>query len=199
MRVEELAPAARLKGIKVEDMPGATQKQIEAEAGRCFNCGCLAVGPSDVGIALVALNARIVTTKRTIGAADFFDASATHSHVLKADELIKEIHIPKPAKGARQTYAKFTLRKPIDFAIVSVASVLNMNDGVCKDACIVMGAVAPYPFRATGAEEFLKGRRVNESTAAEAGKLALKGALPLTKNAYKIEIAKAMVKRALLG
>ncbi len=199
MRVEELAPALRLKGIKVEDMPGATQKQIEAEAGRCFNCGCLAVGPSDVAIALVALNARIVTTKRTIGAADFFDADASRSHVLKADELIKEIHIPKPPKGARQTYMKFTLRKPIDFAIVSVASVVSTNNGVCKEARIVMGAVAPHPFRATGAEEFLKGRAIDEKTAAEAGKLALQGALPLTKNAYKVEIAKAMVKRALLG
>jgi NADPH-dependent glutamate synthase beta subunit-like oxidoreductase len=199
MHIEELAPALRLKGIKAEDMPGATQRQIEAEAGRCFNCGCLAVGPSDVGIALVALNARIVTTKRSIGAADFFDASAHRSHALKADELIREVHIPKPPKGAHQTYAKFTLRKPIDFAIVSVASVLNMNDGVCKDARIVMGAVAPCPLRATGAEAFLKGRPVNEETAAEAGRLALQGALPLTKNAYKIEIAKAMVKRALLG
>lgn len=198
VRVEELAPAFRLKGIRMEDMPGATQKQIEAEAGRCFNCGCLAVGPSDVGIALVALNARIVTTKRTIEAAKFFDADASHSHVLKTDELIKEIHVPKPPKGARQTYAKFTLRKPIDFAIVSVASLLNMNDGVCTEARIVMGAVAPYPLRAISAEEFLKGRRVDESTAAEAGRRALEGALPLTKNAYKIEIAKAMVKRALL-
>lgn len=198
-RVKELLPSERAKGIYMEDIRGLGTDEIRAEAGRCFNCGCLAVGPSDIGIALVALNARIVTTKRTLDAADFFTASATNSHVLDADELIKEIQVPRPANGSRQSYSKFTLRRPIDFAVVSVASITEVDHGVCKDARIVLGAVAPHPLRATAAEDFLKGRQLDEKTATDAGKLALQGALPLAQNAYKVEIAKTLVKRALLG
>ena len=173
--------------------------QIETEASRCFNCGCLAVGPSDISMALVALDASIITTKRSVPAQVFFNATATSSNVLDADELIKEIFIPKPLTGTVQRYEKFTLRKPIDFAIVSVASVMTVDSGVCKDARIVLGAVAPEPLRARAAEEFLKGRLVDEKTAAEAGKLALEGAQPLNQNAYKVEIAKTLVKRTLIN
>ena len=85
--------------------------------------GCLAVSPSDIAIALLALDARIVTTKRSLPAELFFTATAMNSTVLQADELIKEIQIPKPPAVAIQRYEKFTLRKPVDFAVVSVASV----------------------------------------------------------------------------
>ena len=137
------------------------------------------MGPSDVGAALVALDARIVTTKRTVGAGAFFNARATCSTILEADELIKEIRIPKPPEGARQKYAKFTLRKPIDFAIVSVASMVVVKDGVCKDARIVLGAVAPEPLRAEGAETAIKGRPIDEKAAAEAAEAAVEGSSPL--------------------
>jgi NADPH-dependent glutamate synthase beta subunit-like oxidoreductase len=193
-------PAAeRVGGVDAEDMPGLTVQEMKKEAHRCFNCGCLAVGPSDVAHALVALTATIVTTKRSITADRFFSASATSSTVLQPDELIREIRIPKPPAGARQRYDKFGLRKPIDFALVSVASVLSEKDGVCKDVRIVLGAVAPVPLRATAAEEMLKGKPIDEAVAAEAAAAALAGAEPLSMNAYKIEIARALVKRAILG
>ena len=131
--------------------------------------GCLAVNPSDIAIALVALDARIVTTKRSLPAELFFKATATSSTVLEADELIKEIQIPKPPAGARQRYEKFTLRKPIDFAVVSVASILTVDNGVCKDARIVLGAVAPEPVRARKAEEAIKGRTLDEDIADGSG------------------------------
>ena len=195
----ELPVAERINNIHVEDIPGMSMNQIETEASRCFNCGCLAVGPSDISMALVALDASIITTKRSVPAQVFFNATATSSNVLDTDELIKEIFIPKPLTGTVQRYEKFTLRKPIDFAIVSVASVMTVDSGVCKDARIVLGAVAPEPLRARAAEEFLKGRLVDEKTAADAGKLALEGAQPLNQNAYKIEIAKTLVKRTLIS
>jgi CO/xanthine dehydrogenase FAD-binding subunit len=176
-----------------------TAEEIEREAHRCFNCGCLAVGPSDVAVALVALNASIVTTKRRITADRFFRASATSSTILEPDELIREIRVPKPPAGARQRYDKFTLRKPIDFALVSVASVLTVKDGVCKDVRIVLGAVGPSPIRAFAAEEMLKGKPISEAVAAEAAAAAVAGVMPLGMNAYKIQIAKALVKRAILG
>ena len=127
----------------------------------------------------------------------FFSASATRSSILDADELIKEVRIPKPPAGTKQRYEKFTLRKPIDFAVASVAMVITVHKGVCKDARIVLGAVAPEPLRARAAENFLKGRPLDETTAGKAGELAVEGALPLQMNAYKLEIAKTLVKRAI--
>jgi NADPH-dependent glutamate synthase beta subunit-like oxidoreductase/CO/xanthine dehydrogenase FAD-binding subunit len=195
-----IRPASqRTNGIDLEDIPGLTRKEIEAEAHRCFNCGCLAVGPSDIAIALVALNANIVTTKRSIKAERFFAATATCSTVLESGELIKEIRVPKVPAGARQRYDKFTLRKPIDFAVVSVASVLTVKDGVCKDARVVLGAVAPAPLRAGRTEELLKGRVIDEKTASAAARAAVDGAVPLTANDYKAEIVKALTKRAILN
>jgi NADPH-dependent glutamate synthase beta subunit-like oxidoreductase/CO/xanthine dehydrogenase FAD-binding subunit len=184
--------------IDLEDMPGLSAQEIEKEAHRCFNCGCLAVGPSDVACALVALSATIVTTKRTVNAERFFRASATSSTILEQDELIKEIRIPKLPAGARQCYDKFTLRQPIDFAVVSVASVFTLKDGVCKDARIVLGAVAPEPLRARATEARIKGRAIDEDVAAEAAQVAIQGAVPLAMNDYKAEITKTLVKRAIL-
>jgi len=198
---------ARMKGdtepkglteFDTENSIGLIDREIEKEAHRCFNCGCLAVGPSDVGTALVALNAQIVTTKRTVSAEDFFTASATCSTILNYDELIKEIQIPKPSVGTRQSYNKFTLRKPIDFAIVSVASALTVNNGICKEARIVLGGVAPEPLRAKKAEDFLKGQPLEEKSAAEAAGLSLEGAIALPMNEYKVEIARTLVRRAIL-
>jgi len=147
----------------------------------------------------VVLDASIITTKRSVPAQVFFNASATRSNILEADELIKEILIPKPATGSVQRYEKFTLRKPIDFAIASVASITTIDKGICKEARIVLGAVAPMPLRARVAEEYLKGKVIDEKTAADAGKLALDGAQPSNQNAYKVEIAKTLVKRILLS
>ena len=113
--------------------------------------------------------------------------------------MIKEVRIPAPSEGARQSYKNFALRQPVDFAFVSVASVLTVNDGVCKDARIVLGAVAPEPVRARSAEEILKGRTVDEAKAVEAAHEALVSANPFAKNQYKVEIAKTLVKRAILG
>ena len=84
-------------------------------------------------------------------------------------------------------------------AIVSVASVLTIHNEVCKDARIVLGAVAPEPVRARNAEEAIKGRILNETIAEQAAKNAVAGARPLKMNHYKVEIAKALVKRAILG
>lgn len=195
-----IRPASeRARGIGLEDVAGLSREQIDAEAHRCFNCGCLAVGPSDIAIALVALNATIVTTKRSLGAESFFSATASCSTVLEKDELIKEIRIPRPPVDARQRYDKFTLRKPVDFAIVSVASVLTVENGVCKDARIVLGSVAPAPLRVRRAEDLLKGSAIDEKSAGEAARMAVEGIVPLTMNDYKAQIVKTLTKRAILN
>jgi CO/xanthine dehydrogenase FAD-binding subunit len=197
--IPEASVADRVKGLEIEDIRGLSPKDIEAEARRCFNCGCVAVGPSDIGVALIALDAAIVTTKRSIDAETFFSTSATDATVLDANELITEIRIPKQPEGAKQSFLKFTLREPVDFAIVSVASMISMKDGLCDEARIVLGAVAPSPVRAFAAEEVLKGKPTDETVAVRAAEAALAEAKPLGMNAYKTEIAKALIKRAILG
>jgi len=199
VRIPELSVSERVRSIDIEDRLSLSLSEIETEASRCFNCGCLAVSPSDMGIALIALDAKIVTTKRTVDAQAFFTSSATGSTILDTDELVTEIQIPKPLDGARQNYLKFTLRNPIDFAIVSVASVITVKRGACVDARIVLGAVAPAPVRAIKAEEAIKGKSINQNVAAEAAEQALAGAMPLSMNEYKVEIAKVLIKRAILS
>jgi NADPH-dependent glutamate synthase beta subunit-like oxidoreductase len=199
VNIPEIPAAIRVESIDVEAVPGLSMDALETEAKRCVSCGCLAVGPSDLAIALVALDASIVTTKRTLTAKAFFMATATCSTVLEPDELIKEIQIPKPPRGARQSYRKFTLRKPLDFAVVSVASIITSQNGICSDARITLGAVAPAPLRASAAEDAIKGRLLTEALAMEAAGMALDGATPLSMNAYKAEIARVLVKRSILG
>jgi NADPH-dependent glutamate synthase beta subunit-like oxidoreductase len=197
--VSDLPVAERLKNPALEDRPGVATGEVEKEASRCFNCGCVAVSPSDIGVALVAAGGKIITTKRSIEASRFFAPDATTSTVLDPDEVITEIQVPKIADGSRQKYLKFTLRKPIDFAIVSVAAIVGEKDGKCVDARIALGAVAPAPFRVTSAEGKLIGKALTEETVTAAAEEAVKGSMPLSKNGYKVQITRALVKRAILG
>lgn len=199
VRIPELPVSERIKSIDIEDRRSLSLSELEREAARCFNCGCVAVSPSDIGLALIALDAKIVTTKRTVDAQRFFAAGATGSTVLDQDELVTEIQIPKPPDGSHQNYLKFTVRKPVDFAIASVASLITVKEGICTDARIVLGAVAPMPVRATASENILRGNPLSELWAAEAAKKAVAEAKPLSKNAYKVEIVKVLVKRAILA
>ena len=120
-------------------------------------------------------------------------------NVLKRDEMVTEVEVPRINGPMRQTFLKFTLRKPVDFAIASVASVITLKEGVCEDARLALGAVAPKPIRAKKAEEIIRGRPIDQETAVEGAERALGAARPLRMNPYKVEIAKALVKRAVLG
>ena len=161
---------------------------------------CFAVCPSDTAIALSALGAELEIKGpqkfRKVPVQEFFNAQG---NVLEPAELLMCIRIPRPAPDARQEFLKFTLRKPVDFAIASVAAVVTMQDEICEDACIVLGAVAPTPFRAVDSEECLKGKVVSEEVISEAATAAVKDAKPMRMNAYKVEITKTLVKRALLS
>ncbi len=161
---------------------------------------CYAVCPSDLAVALTALGANLTIAGqkgvRTIPVEEFYHPLG---NTLSPDEMITAIHIPKPFPVARQTFHKFTLRKPIDFAVVSVSSLIFLDQEICTSSRIVLGAVASAPFRAYKAEEFLKEKKLSAKTAEEAARLALDGSKPLAKNAYKVEIAKTLVKRAVQG
>lgn len=157
---------------------------------------CFAVNPSDTAPALVALNAKIRTSKRLIEAENFWDMAVPGSTVLDADEIVTEIQFPKPAAGSKSAFIKFAIRKSIDFPIVNcAASVLDGNARIC------LNAVYNKPYRATAAEESIKGKTIREDSAEAAGAAAVESAraLPGDKNKWKIQIAKTMVKRALLA
>jgi xanthine dehydrogenase YagS FAD-binding subunit len=160
---------------------------------------CFSVCPSDIAVALTALDARITIVglkgERSIEVKDFYHPLG---NALERHEMVKEIEIPRTPPRARQKYTKFTLRKPIDFAIVSVAVVITLKNKACTDARIVLGAVAPVPYRAKAAEEMIMGRTISKSLAAEAAEKALQGAKPLSMNAYKVEITKTLVRRVIL-
>ena len=188
------------RSIDVEDTLGLGLSEVETEANRCFNCGCIAVTSSDIAVALIALDAKIKIAGsgriRTIPIKDLF---ITLGNVLKSDEIVTEIQVPQPSDRAKQKFLKFRLRNPIDFAIVSVASVITVEGGVCKDARIVLGGVAPIPIRATKAEEAIKGRTIDTTVAEGVAAAAVIDALPLSKNAYKVEITKTLVRRTILS
>jgi xanthine dehydrogenase YagS FAD-binding subunit len=155
---------------------------------------CIAVNISDTAPALIALNAKIVTTTRTIDAEQFFDVKMPGNTVLAAGEIIKEIQVPAPPAGAKSAFLKFAIRKSIDFPIVNCA--VLVGGGAPR---IALNALAPKPYRATRAEAAIAGKPINEANAEAAGAAAVEDAKPLPATRYKVQIAKTLVKRALLA
>ena len=117
---------------------------------------------------------------------------------LEHNEIIETIQVPELRPEVKQRFLKFRLRQTIDFAIVSVASVIKMDKERVKEATIVLGGVSLRPYRAVKAEQTLIGERITESLAAEAARASVINARPLNKNGYKVPIVEALVKRALL-
>jgi len=199
-RVEMPKRAVAERSIAVEDALGQGLSEISSEANRCFNCSCVSVSTSDVGVALVALDAKVTIAGprglRTIPAGQYF---GTLGNNLEKDEMVTEIQVPRPRDAARQTFMKHRVRGAVDFAIVSVATVITEKEGKCEDARIVLGAVAPVPFRVLEAEQAIKGRPIDGSSAEAAAEAAVASAVPLSKNAYKVAITKALLTRALVS
>jgi len=153
---------------------------------------CVAVNPSDTAPALVALDATIVTTKRDIAAEEFWDFAVPGSTILDADEIVTEIQVP--AFSGKSAFVKFRLRSEIDFPIVNCAAAVS--DGAWK---ICLNAVYNKPYRATAAEDVMAGATIDVANAETAGAAAVSGNLALSLNRYKIQLAKAMVKKAILA
>ena len=163
------------------------------------------VHPSDTAPALLALDARFRITgpkgERTVPAADFFvlpKQNAARENSLANDEVLASIVVPAPRPGTRSTYHKVMDREAWTHAVVSAAIVLEMENEVCRSARIVLGGVAPIPWRVEGAERLLAGQRITPELAAKAGEAAVAGAQPLGKNAYKVPLTRNVVARTVL-
>ena len=185
------------RALEKEDTHTWPVEAMTDEAWRCANCGCVAVNASDLANVLVALDAEVRTTRRTLTAVELFSATENGTTVLQAGELIREVFLPALPAGTRQTYLKFRIRNSIDFPIVSVALRMNTQGGTIHDARLVMGAVAPIPLRTYEVEKFLEGKAPSAQLARDAAALAVKDVQPLARNRAKVEILKALVAKTI--
>lgn len=166
---------------------------------------CVAVHPSDLASALVAFDAyvRIAAPQgeRVVALENFFAQPEEQRRAetrLASNELVLAVRMPSHPEETRSTYLKAMDRQAFAFALVGVAAVLRRSrSGKVGHARIVLSGVAPIPWRAHRAEEVLLGSEVNEALLDKAAQAALDGATPLAHNAWKIPLAKALVKRAL--
>ncbi|HEX4346206.1 MAG TPA: FAD binding domain-containing protein [Vicinamibacterales bacterium] len=163
------------------------------------------VHPSDTAPALMALDAsfRIVGpgAPRLVPAAAFFTLprpDATKENVLADDEIVAGVIMPAARPNTRSTYHKIMDREAWTHAIVSAAVVFDMNGDTCTRARVVLGGVAPIPWRLPEVEKLLTGERITPELAAQAGEAAIEGARPLEKNKYKVPLTKNLVKRTVL-
>lgn len=166
---------------------------------------CAIVHPSATATALVALGARLSLTgakgTRAVALEDFFitpKENVRRENTIGADEILTEIQVPALAPGARSAYLKQGEKESFDWPIAEVAVRLDCEGNRCEKASIVLGAAAPVPLRARDAESLLAGRAINEDSARTAAREAIKGATPLSENAYKLPIFETLVRRAIL-
>ena len=165
---------------------------------------CYIVHPSDTATALLALNAQAKIAgpdgERTVAFDNYFIGpreNVLRENVLKPNELMVEVFIPTPAAGTKQTWMKLKNRDVYDFALVSVAAAFTTENDNWKDGRIVLGGVAPVPYRATGVENQLKGKHVKNSIKQAAATIR-SVSRPMSMNAYKVDIAQNMVERTIL-
>ena len=167
---------------------------------------CHIVYPSDLAPMLIALEAAVTIAslrgERTIPLAEFYalpDKNVLRENVLGPDELVREIRVPPAGKGDRSAYLKLEERGTWDFALVSCAVKASGPGKSPSGLRIVMGGVAPVPWRLSKAEAALKGKSLTEAAARSAARAALEEAEPLAENGYKRALVEAAVTRALLS
>jgi carbon-monoxide dehydrogenase medium subunit len=164
---------------------------------------CNAAPSADMAPPLIAADAMVTLIgpggDRSVGLQDFFlNPGQT---VLQEGEILREVVMPSLPSGARITYQKFTLREAMDIATVSVAIRLETKNGCCENVRIVLGAVAPKPMRAVGAEKALIGREASDSVVSEAARTAAAESAPISdiraSAHYRLEIVEVLVRRAI--
>lgn len=166
---------------------------------------CFIVHPSDLGTALVALGAKALIAardgRRTVSFDDYFVAPGQNlvaETVLRPDELLVEVSVPEPPPGARQVWLKVNEKglPTWDFALASLAAVATVSDGVWREGRVVLGGVAPVPYRARVVEAALAGRDVRAALP-DAVSALRSVARPMRDNGYKLELTTVVLEQAL--
>jgi xanthine dehydrogenase YagS FAD-binding subunit len=165
---------------------------------------CIATHPSDMCVAMAALEATILVEgpkgKRTIAFADFHKLPGDTPHIenaLEPGELVTYVDLPKPPEGTKSAYLKLRDRASYEFALASAAVVARVEGGHIRYVRVAMGGVGTRPWRSHEAETALTGKAVTQENFRAAAEAALKNAHPRTDNAFKVELAKRCVTRAL--
>jgi xanthine dehydrogenase YagS FAD-binding subunit len=165
--------------------------------------GCHIVHPSDLAVALVALDATVVLRRegdrRRVPVREFFvlpEDDVTRETVLKPGELVTGVEIPRGADGVRSGYTKFAFRDSWDFAVVSVAVVAEVDGGTLRKGDLALGGVAPVPWHASAASALLPGVTGDGAALEKVVAKVLDGAEPLAENGYKVPLARNLVRRA---
>jgi xanthine dehydrogenase YagS FAD-binding subunit len=163
------------------------------------------VHPSDTAPALMALDATFriegPAGERFVPASNFFvlpQRTPARENLLADDEVLTGVDLPAPRPGTRSTYHKVLDREAWTHAVVSAAIVLEIEKSICRSARVVLGGVAPIPWRVPAAEQLLIGKRITPELAAQVAETALAGANPLRNNAYKVPLTKTIVRRTVL-
>ena len=167
---------------------------------------CYIVHPSDLAPALISMDAEVSINSpqgdKTIPLENFYilpKVNVRKENILEPNEVLREIRIPLAKKGEKSTYSKFIERGAWDFAVVSAAVKGTVSAGTFREIKLVLGGVAPIPWRLTKAENVIKGKKVTENLVREAAREALKEAKPLEENGYKKELAEIILYRAALS
>lgn len=188
----------RAGGITCDAVRGFTHEHALWGGERCYT-----VTPSDTAVALLALNATAEIFGedglRTLPLADIFSSPTydiTAMHKLRHDEILTRIMLPPAKTNSRSAFRKAAMRQSWDFALASVAIYCEMEGDVCREARVVLGAVAPIPWRARDAEAILRGSRVADRIE-EAVRASVNGAQPLPHNEYKIGLVKNLMRECL--
>ncbi len=165
---------------------------------------CHIVHPSSLAPAIVALDAKFRIAgpagEREVSAADYFvtpDKNLFGETVLAPNELLTHVVLPAPGAAKSATY-EVRYKASHDWPLATASVVLSMSGQTVRGARVVMGSVAPVPWRASAAEAALTGKRITEETAIAASDAALMGAKPMSNNGYKVQIARTAVKRAIM-
>lgn len=187
----------RAGGNTCDAVRGFTHEHALWGGERCFT-----VSPSDTAPALAALGATAElagSERKSLEIADLFALPSfdiTSMHTLKPGEILLRIRLPKPAPGTRSTFRKAAMRQSWDFALASAAVVCEMDGDTCREARIVLGAVAPVPWRAHAAEAAIRGAKLKDHIE-DAAQASVEGAQPLPHNHYKIGLVKNLVRECL--
>ena len=162
------------------------------------------VNPSSLAPALIVLGAKVnifgPKGSRTVDLARFFRAPSGDGeteNVLAADEILTEILVP-PVKGNKNATYEVREKEALDWPLAAAAVSLRMSGSKVKEAEVVLGHVAPTPWIAKGAGEALKGKSISADVAMQVGEASVEGAMPLSGNRYKVQLARVAVKRAIL-
>jgi xanthine dehydrogenase YagS FAD-binding subunit len=168
--------------------------------------GCPSVAPSSGAVALLALDANLELTsaakgKRMVPIREFYvhpDANPQRYNVMGPDELLTAIYVPKPAAGTRSAYQKYGEKESNDWAIADAGIVLEMDGNLCRRAVVTMSAASPVVRRSQEAEAVLTGKTITPELARAAGQASMHGAMPLSMNAYKVQLFPVAIYRTVL-